>query len=238
MKGQTAELLGERQIIASGHFVLNSGVHSDEYVRKDLIVAQPIATDQVAEEMSEAIHDQFGPDGIDTLVGIAPCSAILASHVGRILTEKWSREIVTVFAEKVPQLARDESGRLLLNNAGEPQIIEPLALKRGYDELLRSTRGVAIEDIVTSAKTLFELQKLLATVPNFALKGVSAVVSRNMAVVNEEYLGMGRWMPIVERDVTSWPEDECRLCEDLEAHPINTALGKGAKFLERKAAEA
>ncbi len=235
MAGQTAEILEQRQIMASGHFVLNSGVHSPEYIRKDAIVAQPVATETVAEEMSEIIRVQFGPEEIDTLVGIAPCSAILASHLGRVLSNTWSKEIVTVFAEKVPKLARDESGELLLNTNGEPQIVEPLAFKRGYDDLLRGTRGVVIEDIVTSAKTLFELQRLLATVPDFTLQGVLAVVSRNKKVVDEDYLGMGRWMPIVEQDVVSWPADECKLCEDTNANPINTTLGKGAKFLAEQA---
>lgn len=223
---RTEQLLEERGIQVSGHFVLRAGDHSDSYMRKDLVIANTHSTEVVADQMARIIGENVDSSEVDALVSIAPCSAVLGSQVGRSLSKKWDKELVTVFAEKVPEL--DLSG-------DKPKIVEPLKFKRGYDELLEGLNGFLIEDIVSTAATLFELMGLVRPIPGFNIVGASAIANRNMSKVTKEYLGVPLWLPLVTKDVRSWPEDECELCEDLEANPINTQLGKGAKYLAERA---
>lgn len=219
-------LLEERGIQNTGHFVLAAGEHSSAYLRKDLILTDPQLVADVADEMGTAIVNEFDSDEIDAVVGIAPCSAILANHVGLFLSEVWDKPIVTVFSEKIPQIIEDDEG--------EPKLIEPLGFKRGYDREIEDKKGIVVEDIVTTAKTLKEFVALLRNIKGFELQGATCVVNRKPETVTEESLGLGKWLPLVARPVPSWPPDECVLCEDLEANPINTDLGHGAKFLAER----
>lgn len=223
-------LLEERGIQNTGHFVLASDEHSSVYLRKDLILTDPRLAADVAAEMGEVITGEFEPEEIDAVVGIAPCSAILASHVGLFLSEAWDKPIVTVFSEKIPQITKDQ--------AGKPKLIEPLGFKRGYDREIEDKKGILVEDIVTTAKTLKEFVALLRNIKGFELQGATCVVNRKPETVTEESLGVGKWLPLVAKPVPSWPPDECALCEDLVSNPINTDLGHGAKYLAEQARKA
>lgn len=82
-------VLEDADVIAYGHFVYKSGLHGDAYVQKDKTIADPRLLKLVTKLMAEDLAEQFESDEIDALVGIAPCSSVLASrtaeHLGELL---------------------------------------------------------------------------------------------------------------------------------------------------------
>lgn len=173
--------------------------------------------------------DNFDPEDVDAIASIAPCSSVLDSHVGLLLAEEWGKDITTVFAEKKLAIIQGEDG---------PKLVEPLAFKRDYDQMLEGKKGIVVEHIVTTAKTLLEYFDLLRAIKRFTIMGSTAVVNRKPQLVTAEYLNAGKWLPLIEKEVPSWPEEDCVLCDDVETSPIRTDLGKGEKSLLEQTAKA
>jgi orotate phosphoribosyltransferase len=74
-------VLREAGALKSGHFLLSSGRHSDQYVEKFDLLRNPRATERAC----NAFANQFRSDAIDVVVGPTTGGIILAFEVGRQL---------------------------------------------------------------------------------------------------------------------------------------------------------
>jgi orotate phosphoribosyltransferase len=75
------QVLREAGALKSGHFLLSSGRHSDQYVEKFDLLRNPRATERAC----KAIADRFRSEAIDIVVGPTTGGVILAFEVGRQL---------------------------------------------------------------------------------------------------------------------------------------------------------
>jgi len=89
--GKLLKLLKERGAILEGHFLLTSGRHSNVYIEKFRILENPVALDEVCEEMAEIVRDQ----NIELVLGAAIGGILIAGGVGRHLGVKH------IFSERV-----------------------------------------------------------------------------------------------------------------------------------------
>lgn len=87
----TKNLLLEMGAIMSGHFVLTSGLHSNQYIEKFRVLEDPDSLDFICKEMSS----NFINDDIDVVVGAAIGGILLSLGVARELGCKG------IFAERV-----------------------------------------------------------------------------------------------------------------------------------------
>ncbi len=74
-------VLREAGALKSGHFLLSSGRHSDQYIEKFDLLRNPRATERAC----NAFAEQFKNDSIDVVVGPTTGGIILAFEVGRQL---------------------------------------------------------------------------------------------------------------------------------------------------------
>jgi orotate phosphoribosyltransferase len=74
-------VLREAGALKSGHFLLSSGRHSDQYVEKFDLLRNPRATERACESFA----DRFRSEQIDVVVGPTTGGIILAFEVGRQL---------------------------------------------------------------------------------------------------------------------------------------------------------
>jgi orotate phosphoribosyltransferase len=74
-------VLREAGALKEGHFLLSSGLHSDQYVEKFDLLRNPRATERAC----RAIADRFRQESIDVVVGPTTGGIILAFEVGRQL---------------------------------------------------------------------------------------------------------------------------------------------------------
>ncbi len=78
------ELFQELGVVASGHFVLSSGRHSDEYWEKFRLLEWPSITEQLCREIAE----RYRQSAISAVVGPTTGGALLAQEVGRQLNTR------------------------------------------------------------------------------------------------------------------------------------------------------
>jgi orotate phosphoribosyltransferase len=74
-------VLREAGALKEGHFLLSSGLHSDQYVEKFDLLRNPPATERAC----RAIADRFRQESIDVVAGPTTGGIILAFEVGRQL---------------------------------------------------------------------------------------------------------------------------------------------------------
>lgn len=79
-----SDILKKTGALLQGHFLLSSGLHSDQYVQCALVLQHP----QYAAELGEAIAERFEKDGITVVAGPALGGVIIAHEVAAALGVK------------------------------------------------------------------------------------------------------------------------------------------------------
>ena len=145
------------------------------------------------------------PLGAEVVCGPAMGGIILAQWTGHHLG------LPAVYAEKAP-----EGG---------------MALRRGYDALVRGRRVLVVEDVVNTggslADTIHAVRAAGGTV-------AGAVALCNRGGVTAADLDVPALHSLLELSLDSWAADECPLCR--RGAPVNTSVGKGREFLARRGA--
>ena len=200
MSVRAAEILGESGAILTGsHVVYTSGKHGSAYVNKDAVYP---STGRVA-ELCGLLADLARPYRPEVICGPA---------LGGIILSQWTAHhlgVLAVYAEKV------EGGGL--------------ALRRGYDAVVRGRRVVVVEDIVNTGGSLHETVR--------AVRAAGGEVVAAVALVNRGGVRAGdveapALHALVEVALDAWDAGACPLCRD--GVPVNTAVGKGRQFLAKR----
>jgi orotate phosphoribosyltransferase len=196
---RAAAILAESgAVIRDRHVVYTSGRHGSAYVNKDAVYPHTERVRELCALLAEAAR----PLGAEIVCGPAMGGIILAQWTGHHLG------LPAVYAEKAP-----EGG---------------MALRRGYDRLVRGRRVVVVEDVVNTGGSLAEAIRAVR-----AAGGVvaGAVALCNRGGVTAAALDVPALAALVELPLESWTAEECPLCR--RGVPVDTSVGKGREFLAR-----
>jgi orotate phosphoribosyltransferase len=156
--------------------------------------------------------EKFKNKNIQVVVAPAVAGIPLSQWTAYHLSKISKKEVLSVFTEKTPD---------------SDQIF-----KRGYDAVVKNKRVLVVEDVTTTGGSV---KKVISSVEKAGGKVVAAAVmiNRDPKLVNSKSIGKP-FSALGVFKVPSYEEKDCPLCEAQV--PINTMLGHGKKFLEKKAA--
>ena len=107
------------------------------------------------------------------------------------------------------------------------------ASKCGYDRLVRDTRVLIVEDILTTGGSVREVVSAVCRCGGDPV-AVAALCKRG--AVTADTLGItGKLLSLTSIDLSSWDEQACPLSRRC---PINTDVGQGREFLARRESNA
>lgn len=193
-------------LITESHFVGVSGRHFDTYVNKDALLTHPAAASRIGELFAEANAD-LSPDAV-----IAPAmgAIILGQWTAYHLGKRTGKEVLSVYTDK---------------GEGDTQV-----LKRGYDKVIAGKKVLAIEDVTTTGGSVMKTLEVARAAGADMLR-VSVVMNKSPETVTSASMGID-FKPLSEMVVETYPEGDCPLCKANV--PVNTTVGHGKKFLEKK----
>ncbi len=200
-----ARLAALGAVLDNDHFVYASGYHGPAHINKRAVVVHTAEVSSFCEEMARLAHE-VDPD-ID---------AVVAPAVGAI-----ALGIVT--ADKLAMLTSRPVSFFIAEKDGDGFVVKT------EPHLLSGTRVMVVEDILTtggSAKKAIELARSLGA----NVVGVAALVNRGG--VTPGVLGVEHLVTLVNVDMSTYPANECPLCE--EGKPVNTHIGHGAAFMAKR----
>ena len=203
---RTIEILEQTGALLDGHFLLKSGRHGERYVNKSLPEAYPEEIVEICNMMARDYADQ----DVEVVVGPATGGIILATHVAAALTRMTGRGVLGVYAEEEVS----EGGR------------KHVVLKRGYEELVREKRVLAVDDIVTTGGSL---ANTVGAVTDAGGEVVGASVIWNRGGVEAQDTGASVLKSLVNLEIPSYQPgpETCPACE--KGIPIHENVGHGSK---------
>jgi orotate phosphoribosyltransferase len=193
-------------ITVDSHVVLTTGRHSDKYLNVDNLM--PHTED--SSTMGKLFAEKYKDVDIDVVAGPAVGGIILSQWVAYHLSELKGKEVLSVFTEK---------------DANKNQMID-----RGFDKLVKDKNVLVVEDFTTTGGSVKSAAESIQKAGGKIVE-ICVIVNRDPENVNSETIGF----PFASLDVLkvdSWTEEECPLCKQNIA--INTELGHGKEFLEKK----
>lgn len=205
MKDVIAILKGVNAIITDSHFVLTSGRHGSAYIRKDLLYPHTKETS----DLCMLFADKFKNKDID-VVGPSIGGIVLSQWTAHHLSKLKNKEILGIFTEK------DENSNQIF--------------KREYDLLAKGKNVLVVEDLTTTGGSV---KKVVDTVREAGgnVVEVCVMVNRDPERVTSEVIGAPlSYLGVFPTE--SFAEEECPLCKS--GVPVNTTVGHGKKFLEKK----
>ena len=128
---ESLKILKETNALLEGHFILSSGLHSNQYVQCAKLLSHPDKAKVVCASLSEKIKNNFS--NIDIVLSPALGGIVVGYEIGRQLNVK------TIFAERV-------DGKL--------------TLRRGFS-IIRGSNILIVEDVITTGKSVLECSELV-----------------------------------------------------------------------------
>ncbi|OGG60872.1 hypothetical protein A3C86_00375 [Candidatus Kaiserbacteria bacterium RIFCSPHIGHO2_02_FULL_49_16] len=202
---QVLEVLQKVGAFRTGHFVLTSGAHSDNYLNKDALYTDTIETSRLCRAMAQ----RFAKNGVEVVIGPAIGAAILAQWVAYHLTEITRKDVFAAYADK------DGHGGFVL--------------KRGYDTLVGGKKILIVEDLTTTGGSV---KKVVEAVRMAGAEVLGVVVLANRGEVTKEKAGnVPVFEALVDIPLEALEPAECELCK--KGIPVNTTIGHGRNFVNR-----
>ncbi len=194
-------------VITDDHFVYTSGKHGEVYINKDSLYPHTKETSQVCKLMAELYKDKE----VDIVVGPALGGIILSQWVAHHLSEIKGKEVLGVYTVK------DETSNQVFD-------------RRGYDKLVKGKKVLVVEDLTTTGGSV---KKAVDSVKQAGgeVMGVCVMVNRDPENVNSELVG-APFTAVGVLKAEAFDESECPFCK--ENRPINTKIGHGKEYLEKK----
>ena len=128
---ESLEILKETNALLVGHFILSSGLHSDQYVQCAKLLSYPKKAEKICASLTKKIKNKFNK--IDIVLSPALGGIVVGYEVGKQLNTQ------TIFAE------RKEN---------------KLILRRGF-VIPKGCNVLIIEDVITTGKSALECSEIV-----------------------------------------------------------------------------
>ena len=128
---ESLKILKETNALLEGHFILSSGLHSNQYIQCAKLLSQPKAANALCTSLVEKIASSYNK--IDIILSPAVGGIVIGYEVARQL------KLETIFAERVDS---------------------KLTLRRGF-KILPKRRVLIVEDVITTGKSALECKELV-----------------------------------------------------------------------------
>jgi len=128
---ESLKILKETNALLEGHFILSSGLHSDQYVQCAKLLSHPKKAEVLCGSLCEKIRENFKK--IDIILSPAIGGIVVGYEIGRQL------EVETIFAERHER---------------------ELILRRGF-EIPNNSNVLVVEDVITTGKSALECSKII-----------------------------------------------------------------------------
>ena len=128
---ESLKILKKTKALLEGHFVLSSGLHSDQYVQCAKLLSKPKMSQLFCASLCKKIKNSFGK--IDVILSPALGGIVVGYEVGRQLNKE------TIFCERL-------NGKLIL--------------RRGF-ALKKNSKVLIVEDVITTGKSALECSKII-----------------------------------------------------------------------------
>ncbi len=194
-------------ITTNTHAVYTSGKHGSMYVNKDALYPHTKETSALCRLFAE----YFLQDHVDIVIAPALGGIILSQWTAHHLSELSGREVLGLYAEKIE---------------GTKDFI----IKRGYDKLLAGKKVLILEDVLTTGGSVKKVVELVRSMGG-GIVGVGALCNRG-GILAQDIGNVPKLHALVSISLDAWDPDQCPLCK--QGVPINTSIGKGREFLEKK----
>ena len=128
---ESLKILKKTDALLEGHFILSSGLHSDQYVQCAKLLSHPKEAKIICASLSEKIKNNFS--NIDIILSPALGGIVVGYEVGKQLNVK------AIFAERI-------DGKL--------------TLRRGFN-ISRNSNVLIVEDVITTGKSVLECSRIV-----------------------------------------------------------------------------
>ncbi|MDC6465698.1 orotate phosphoribosyltransferase [Pelagibacteraceae bacterium] len=130
---ESLKILKETNALLEGHFVLSSGLHSNQYVQCAKLLSFPNKAEIICNSLCKKIKNHL--KNIDIILSPAIGGIIVGYEIGRQLS------IETIFAERL-------EGKL--------------TLRRGF-QIPKNSNVLIVEDVITTGKSALECSEIIKT---------------------------------------------------------------------------
>ena len=128
---ESLKILKETNALLEGHFILSSGLHSNQYVQCAKLLSYPKQAEIICAALTEKIKSNFNK--IDIVLSPALGGIVVGYEIGKQLNTQ------TIFAER-------------LNNK--------LVLRRGF-AIPQDSNVLIVEDVITTGKSAIECSEIV-----------------------------------------------------------------------------
>lgn len=249
------EIFRRREAHLTGlHVVYASGLHGEEYLNKDAILAYARDTSVLCQELANRIRN------LDVDVVVAPVvgAVALAQWVAFHLSNLTSKDVLAVYADKVTEeaiLRADRDRYLKLIDEAErahtmdvkmsyiagleaharkirdrPKFVETFEIKRGYDKHLRGKRAFVVEDVINTGGSIAKVIQVVRDTGGLVV-GAGGLANRGGVTANA--LDVPELHALLNVRMDAWPEAE--MPDWLKSREVATHVGKGKQYLEKLA---
>ena len=194
-------------IITDSHIVYTSGKHGSVYINKDALYPHTDLSSEVGRMMAEKYKDL----DVEVVVGPALGGIILSQWTAYHLSKMTGREVLSVYTVK---------------DAESNQVFD----RRRYDELVRGRKTLIVEDITNTGGSAKKVVKTVKEVDGDII-ALCVMINRDPKNINSETMG-AQFDALDVIEAEAFEEADCPLCK--ENVPINTEVGHGREFLEKK----
>jgi len=128
---ESLKILKETNALLEGHFILSSGLHSNQYVQCAKLLSYPKQAEIICASLTEKIKNNFNK--IDIVLSPALGGIVVGYEIGKQLNTQ------TIFAERA-------------NNK--------LVLRRGF-AIPQNSNVLIVEDVITTGKSAIECSEIV-----------------------------------------------------------------------------
>ena len=128
---ESLKILKETDALMEGHFVLSSGLHSEQYIQCAKLLSHPNKAQKICKSLAEKITNS--KKKIDLVLAPAMGGVIIGYEIGKLLKKE------TIFAERV-------EGNFVL--------------RRGFS-IPPNSKVLIVEDVITTGKSSLECSKIV-----------------------------------------------------------------------------
>ena len=145
---ESLKILKETNTLQDGHFILSSGLHSAQYVQCAQLLSKPYKSADFCKSLAEKISSEFKE--VDLILSPAMGGIVIGYEIGKLLSKE------TIFSERVDGYFK---------------------LRRDF-KILKNTRVLIVEDVITTGKSSVECSKLVE-VAEAEVVGFACLIDRS-----------------------------------------------------------